>query len=637
MAIAKIKKIQILGHKKEQEAVLGHLQDSGAVEITRINEALLPAQSTPEESSDLENELRALQEGIDTLSLYEPKKAGLLGSLFKAHPIINPQALQDAARTGSYQNILTEIKENETNIKQLESRIRKTDSDFGLLIPWSGINITVHDLFPARFTHVFLGEISNNDYIKFSDEIEGRRLALFLNTVNKVKKKRYLAIISLLENEEEVRDLLQRYNFNFFHLPESLKREEFVRLTIKQCLDSLKQELGSLRAQAHRAKDKMEKLLPQRILLMGLYDYNFNFRNRLLAVRNLGSTQQAFLLEGWVRAEDLPGLEARIKDSSSLAIFSRPALPSEDVPVDLENKPYFEPFEVITSLYGMPARYSIDPTPFLAPFFFIAFGLCLTDAGYGLIITVAALIILRKLKLTGPARKIINLFLLCGISTIILGSLIGGWFGVPVKQLMLFDPMKNPLIFLMISLAIGFIQVEFGLLIKMAHDLKQKQLIDAFLVRLAWVLLLPSLVLTFTKLNWAKSVAVLTTVSIVLFSSHRTKNIFARIAAGLCSLYDISRHFADVVSYSRLLALGLSTSVIAMVVNILSLQALNIPLFGGIAMVLVLVFGHLFNLAINTLSAFVHSARLQFVEFFGKFFISGGRPLRPFKKERIYT
>ncbi len=637
MAIAQIKKIQILGHKRNQEAVLGHLQDSGIVEITRVSQALLPTQSTPEESSDLENRLRSLKEAIDNLGLYEVKKAGLLGSLFKAYPIIKPEAIEDAVRDGAYQKILTEIKENEAKIKQLENQIRKTNSNFALLMPWRGVNIAIQDLFTARYTHVFLGDINNTDYIKFSEEIENKKLPVFLDTVSQVKKQRYLMVIFHLENEENIKELLQQHNFNFFHLPESLKKEEFMRLTFRQCLDLLKQELNRLRVEVDKIKDKMRKLLPQKILLMGLYDYYFNLRNRLLAVGNLGSTQEAFLLEGWVRARDLSGLEARMKDFPSLAIFSRPALPSEDVPVDLENKRYVEPFEIITSLYGMPARYSVDPTPFLAPFFFIAFGLCLTDAGYGLIIAIVAFIILRRLKLTRPARKIINLFLLCGISTIVLGSLMGGWFGVPVKQLMLFDPMKNPLIFLIISLVVGFIQVEFGLLIKMAQDLKQKQFIDAFLVRLAWFLLLPSLALIVMKINWGKIIALAATISIVLFSHHRSRNIFARIGAGFYSLYDISRHFADIVSYSRLLALGLSTSVIAMVVNILSRQALNIPLIGGIVMAMVLVLGHLFNLAISTLSGFVHSARLQFVEFFGKFFVSGGRLFRPFKKERIYT
>jgi len=211
MAIAQIKKIQILGHKKNQEAVLDHLQDSGIIEVTRVSQALLPTQSTPEESSDLENRLRSLKEGIDNLGLYEVKKAGLLGSLFKARPIIRPEVIQDAIRDGAYQKIITEIKENEAKIKQLENQIRKTNSNFGLLMPWRGVNIAVQDLFPGRYTHVFLGDINNTDYIKFSEEIENKKLPMFLDTISLVKKQRYLMVIFLLENEENIKVLLQQH------------------------------------------------------------------------------------------------------------------------------------------------------------------------------------------------------------------------------------------------------------------------------------------------------------------------------------------------------------------------------------------------------------------------------------------
>ncbi|MFH1678557.1 MAG: V-type ATPase 116kDa subunit family protein [Candidatus Omnitrophota bacterium] len=636
MAIARIKKIQILGHTSDQELVLSHLQGLGVVEVTRVDEVLLPAQPAADGAADLEKRLRSLKEGIDNLGLYDVAKSCLFTSLFKAHPVIQIEEIKAAVSSGIYQQILVEIKEKEAEIKKLEGQVQRIDSELELLKPWEGANLTIQDLSPSRHTHTFLGIINHPGYVKFSDDVQSKGLPVFCAVINHIRKQRYLVVVYHVDNREEVEDVLEEHNFNFFILPEALKKEEAVSLTIKQCLDLFKDRLNRLRLELDRVKEGVRKLLPKRVLLMGLYDYFFNLRSRLLAAQSLGSTQQAFLLEGWIRERDLGGLETRLKGFSSLAIFSRAALPDEDIPVDLENKPYFAPFEVITSLYGMPARYSIDPTPFLAPFFFIFFGLCLTDAGYGLIITIAALVLLKKLKLEKPAKRILNLFLYCGISTIILGTFLGGWFGLPVKQLMLFDPMKNPIIFLIIALGLGFIQVEFGLFIKLLQDIRNKQFVDAFLVRLSWILLLPALLLIFMKVHWAKNIIFITAGSIVLFSQHRIKNIFVRLAGGLYSLYDIMKYFADVVSYSRLLALGLSTSVIAMVVNTLSRQALGIPLIGGVVMVAVLVFGHLFNLAINTLSGFVHSARLQFIEFFGKFFEGGGRSFRPFRKEKIY-
>ncbi|MBU2495894.1 MAG: hypothetical protein KJ935_05310 [Candidatus Omnitrophica bacterium] len=637
MAIAPIKKIQILGHQSDQEAVLACLQDTGLVEVTKVDETLLPDQPPAEKLADLDNRLRSLKEAIDKLGLYGAAKTSLIGSFLKARPIINPEEIEAAVNSSSYQPILVEIKEKEAKIKQLENQVKRLTADFESLHPWNGLNLTVSDLSDSRQTHIFLGIINQSDYVQFIPEIKSKNLPLFLELVNQIKQQRYLIMISLLEHKEEVEQIMRRHNFHFFILPESIKNEDSMRLTVKQGLILLQEKNKRLKLESDAVTEEIISLIPQRILLMGLYDYFFNLRSRLLAIPRLGSTGQAFLMEGWIRAGELAGLETRLKEFSALAIFSREALPSEDAPVDLKNKPYIEPFEVITSLYGLPARYSIDPTPFLAPFFFIFFGLCLTDAGYGLIMVIAALIFLRRLKSVRSAKRILNLILLCGISTVVLGSFVGGFFGVPVKQLMLFDPLKNPLIFLIIALALGFVQIEFGLLIKMVQELKQKQFADAILVSLAWVLLLPSLALIFMKLPWAKNAAFFAAGSIVLFSQRRIKNILARLAAGLYSLYDITKYFSEVISYSRLLALGLSTSVIAMVINTLSRQALGIPLIGGIVMVAIFIFGHLSNLAINTLSGFVHSARLQYIEFFGKFFVGGGRPFIPFKKEKIYT
>ncbi|MFH2069547.1 MAG: V-type ATP synthase subunit I [Candidatus Omnitrophota bacterium] len=637
MAIAQIKKIQILGHKNDQEKVLACLQDAGLVEVTRASEVLLPEQPPAEKLADLDNRLRSLKEAIDRLGLYAAPKTSFLKSFLKVRPIVKPAEIEAAVETNTYQPILAEIKEKEAEIKQLENQAKRLRADFESLQPWGKLDLLVQDLSGSAHTRLFLGTVNQLDYTGFLREIESKNIPLFLEPVNRVKQQRYLVVISLIKHQEEVEQIMRRHNFHFFILPESIKNEDLMRLTVKQGLILLQEKNERLKLESDKVTEKIIALIPQRILLMGLYDYFFNLRSRLLAVPRLGSTGQAFLMEGWVRADQLADLETRLQKFSALAIFSREALSSEDTPVDLENKPYVEPFEVITSLYGLPARYAVDPTPFLAPFFFIFFGLCLTDAGYGLIMVITALIFLRRLKLAKPAKKILNLVLLCGISTVILGSFLGGFLGVPVKQLMLFDPLKNPLIFLIIALGLGFAQIEFGLLIKMVQNIKQKQFADAFLVRLAWILLLPSLVLIFMKLPWAKNVVFITAGSIILFSQRRIKNILARLAAGLYSLYDITKYFSEVISYSRLLALGLSTSVIAMVINTLSRQAWNIPLVGGIVMVAIFIFGHLANLAINILSGFVHSARLQYIEFFGKFFVEGGRPFIPFKKEKIYS
>lgn len=219
----------------------------------------------------------------------------------------------------------------------------------------------------------------------------------------------------------------------------------------------------------------------------------------------------------------------------------------------------------------------------------------------------------------------------------IMGTLVGGWFGFPIRKLMILDPMKDPVSFLMLSLALGFVQVWFGTLLSMISEIKRKNYLAGIFVQGGWLVLLPFLVLYgLTKTPLWGIFALLGAAGIVLFGSP-SRNPIARFFGGLYKLYDISRYLADVLSYSRLLALGLATSVIAMVANTLSQTALKIPWVGWLLAGLIFIGMHLFNLGISFLGGFVHSMRLQFVEFFSKFYAAGSKPFKPFELEAKYV
>jgi V/A-type H+-transporting ATPase subunit I len=303
----------------------------------------------------------------------------------------------------------------------------------------------------------------------------------------------------------------------------------------------------------------------------------------------------------------------------------------------LENPQIGKPFEIITKLYGLPQRGTLDPTLYLAPFFFLFVGLTVSEAGYGLLVALLSFLYLKFAKPKGGLRQFLTLMGILGVATVILGTLVGGWFGFPIRQLMILDPLEDPVSFLILSLALGFIQVWFGTLINMISGIKSKDYLQAIFVQGGWLVLLPSLVLyALLKQSFWGILALVGAAGIVLFASP-SRNPLARFFGGLYSLYDISRYLADVLSYSRLLALGLATSVIAMVVNTLCQTALEIPWVGWLFAALIFVGGHLFNLGISFLGGFVHSMRLQFVEFFSKFFKSGGKPFKPFALEGKYV
>jgi V/A-type H+-transporting ATPase subunit I len=248
-----------------------------------------------------------------------------------------------------------------------------------------------------------------------------------------------------------------------------------------------------------------------------------------------------------------------------------------------------------------------------------------------------------------------------GFVTFIIGALTGGWFGVVLEDLpeslgfakraltaiKIFDPVKDPITMLIISFVLGFIQIWVGIAIDMWWKIKNKQIIDGILDSGTWLYFLSVIVFygatSFGLLpDSLKKIALYLLISgvvvIVLTQGRRQKNVFMKFLSGLGSLYGLVGYISDILSYSRLLALGLATSVIAMVVNLIGILFKDlVPVFGWILMILILVGGHTFNLVINVLGAFIHSGRLQFVEFFPKFFKGGGKIFKPFQRVSKYV
>jgi len=335
--------------------------------------------------------------------------------------------------------------------------------------------------------------------------------------------------------------------------------------------------------------------------------------------------------------------------------FREPA-PDEPPPIALENKPVFDPFEFVTTLYGYPNYRELDPTPLLAPFFVLFFAMCLTDAGYGLTLAAISGIAIAKLKPGGGMGKLLKVLFYGGIVTAVVGLVTGGIYGIDynslpdwVKSFVIINPLEEPMKMLNISFLIGLVHMLFGMGIRMYSNFKEHNWTDALFDDLAWILFLVVLApLGYAGILGGKipsSVAVISKKAALILAAiifvtggRKQGNIVKKFFKGLIGFYDVVGYFGDVLSYARLLALGLATSAIAIAINGIAKMVLGLPFYTGyIAALLVLVLGHLFNIAVNTLGAFVHSGRLQYLEFFSKFFSGGGKPFRPFRSERRYS
>ncbi len=307
--------------------------------------------------------------------------------------------------------------------------------------------------------------------------------------------------------------------------------------------------------------------------------------------------------------------------------------PEEEFPILLHNRGLVDAHQAVTTLYGLPSKNSLDPTPFMTPFFLAFFGICLSDVCYGLLLSLMAFVMRRKLRLAGIGRQLVNLLFWGGISSILFGALLGGWFGdlIPIKPFW-FDPLNEPMRMMIYSFILGVIQIYFGMGIQAYRSIKDGKPWDALFDQGGWYLFLTGLIALFIPGGgeFGKWAAIGGALVLIFTQGRSQKNLIRKMLSGLLSLYNVTGYLSDVLSYSRLLALALATGVIASAIN-----AMGGLLTGSIAGILLMVFlligGHLFNLIISTLSAYVHTSRLQYIEFFSKFFESGGRAFQPFR------
>ena len=384
--------------------------------------------------------------------------------------------------------------------------------------------------------------------------------------------------------------------------------------------------------------------------------------------RSVVQSEKTFIVTGYVPKRSVKKLEESLTSRFDLSFETEDVPEDEEAPVLLSNGHFASAADGITASFGLPAKGEIDPTTIMSACYVFLFGLMLSDAAYGLIVFLACFIAIKKFPRMGEnLKKSLRLFMYCGLSTLFWGVLFGGYFGDAVNIIsktffgrevsipaLWFVPLNDPMKMLICSMIFGVIHLFLGLGIKGYMYLKNKDTLGFVCDVVLWYMMLIGLVLILLPTELfgsiaqvqivfppavsmlAKWMAIIGAVGILCMSARTTKNPVLRLALGAYDLYNISGWLSDVLSYSRLLALGLATGVIASVVNQMGSMFGGGPV-GAVLFIIIFCFGHLFNLAINLLGAYVHTCRLQYVEFFGKFYEGGGREFSPFKQNTKYV
>ena len=656
MAVAKFKKINIIAHQDYKKDILELLYDRGFIEVispTKEDEEI--DKNSQPGKANTEYNLAKVKYAIEFLSPYSPNNLSFFAKLNYEKTKTSIKEIKSLKREFDYVKAAEAAEELSQRLNILKSLTTKLEEERKMLTPWQNLNLKTGEDLETDTTKTILGTIEEKKYDILHNTLIKKYSELEILKINNDGAAVYFFIIYSKNHQKDLLPLLTSSDFKAVELP-GLKVTPADRIKeINRELKKTEEDISVIKKQATGLSEKN----------LGSLEIIFDFLTWQFQQEQIQDkvifTESAFFVLGWIKARKIPELEQMLKKiTNSVEIVILKSKADEPMPISMENTALIKPFEFVTNIYGYPKHSEVDPTPFLAGFFILFFGLCLTDAGYGITLMLASFLALRFLKLSTDLKKLVKVLFYGGIVTFFAGGLTGGWFGIvleelpaalswlakPLIMIRQIDPVKDPITILIISLILGYIHLLFGNAINLWWKIKHGEIKEGLVSSGVWMYFLlavgfwiiTSQDIALVSLKKLALYSVYLSMLLVIFTQGKSKNIIMKIFGGLSGLYfGVTGYISDILSYSRLLALGLATGIIGMVINIIGSMANEmVPFVGWLLMLFIIIGGHIFNLVLSLVGAFIHSGRLQYVEFFKSFFEGGGKQFNPFIRESRY-
>ncbi len=646
MAILRMKRLRLIAVRSCKEELLRELTRLGCVEISEAGDELLQSESLRPESSGVmaaRTRQASLDHALELLDQYAPVKSRLLSAKpeLETGAFLEDEGLDDALA------LAEKITELHDQIRRLSAEESRQRSVLDSLRPWMSLDQPLECGGTER-TELVLGTIPGK--VSFSAAVEALADAADeaeLFPVSEDKSARYLALLCMKEQMPAAQEALRSFGFT----PAALGG---LSGTPREASAAAEESLKALAAEKADLIEQIKAEAASRDELKLASDKLSTRVAMAEAEERLVGTDSTLILEGWLPAEREQELEQVFK-RFGCAWECRDPEPDEypEVPVKLKNNQVTNALNMVTNMYSLPAYGTVDPNPLMAPFFILFYGLMMADMGYGLVMILAALVAMKKIKPRGGTLSFCQLLLYAGISTFIMGALTGGLFGNAPEVIAgmfgsdwkglpaLFSPVRDSTLVLYGAMALGVIHLNAGMIVSFMEKKKNGNLADGiFEEGPLWIILLGGVLLALDMLGIVKSrmlhnlgLAILIVGAVMLlYGAGRHSKGIGKLTAAFGIIYNtLTGWFGDILSYSRIMALMLAGGVVAQGFNTIpampSAKGVT-PLSGAIFIVIFLV-GHALNFGLNLLGCFVHDLRLQCLEFFGKFYQDGGRAFAP--------
>ena len=642
MPIVDMKKVFLLGHSEEREKIVSLLYEKNSLQLVDVTSGsswedfkeLLEPGKPACQAADLETSLAETRYCLDFFQRYFPVRKSFIEQFTGGKlELSREQFIEYTTQAKKIKEISATLRAAEEKISHIRNEETQANNLIEELTPWQGLDLPLEEVQSGPFVAAGLFYGPQAGFAQVQGGLSELVSDYYLETISSDSEFTYFYFTCLHTDFELATEHFKTHQF-------SAATFANFQGTATANMENLKNAVNTLEDKKTNLFSDLESLTVHRPMLMSCHDYLAGEFNKKEAEENLGLTKNSFLLEGWVPEPVVEELKEALQEQTGTAVLTvRDPEPGENVPVLLDNHRAAEPYEAVTRLYSSPQKSELDPTPFLAPFFLLFFGICFSDAGYGLVLALLCVLLMRKLKLGGMGKQLVKLLFFGGLSTVVIGILFGSYFGDLIKIPPLwFNPLEDPMRMLIYCFALGLIHIYFGMGLQAYRNIKAGNPLAALFDQGIWFIFLNGLIMLFSPALFSigKWLAIGGGVGLILTQGRSQQGIIKKFLSGLVSIYNITGYLSDVLSYSRLLALGLATGVIASAINAMG-GMLSGTVVGTIIMVGLMIGGHLFNIVINTLGAYVHTSRLQYIEFFSKFFEGGGRPFKPFGRQNTYV
>lgn len=626
MAIVNMSKFELLAFKSDKEAIVSEIQKLEYAHYADLNkktdeEIEVKASTDKERVSEISTRLSRIVWCIDQLSQYEGSK--------KVIPVLSEEEMKDIAASIDFDKVYEEIYSLYSEKEKIKQEITEVHTKSMDLMPWKRLNIALKDIGENAMTVKMLGTVHADYDQAFKAMIEENDL-VYADLVSERAGIKYYLCVALAKNRQEAVELLRKNGFNQVKL--AFSEEPAAELKSLEAAEVKLNEALSENAKVFAGN------LEYLVKLKALYEVEASEKVKHSSIENFKETNSIQLISGYIptskEADFKRSIEETAKSHCDLSI--KPAdRDDENVPIVLKNNKFVSAFESLTKMYSLPKYNELDPTPALAPFYWFFFGMMVADIGYGAVLFLGTLFGIKKSNPKPPKDSLLRMINLCSIAVIFWGVMYGSLFGVTLKMngrpIAIFNTEKDFMLLLGVSIALGLVHLFLGLGVKAYMLIRDGKPVDAFLDVGLWVFALVGLIgliggnmidMGPVAMMVFKVLMIASMVGILVFGARDRESIGARIGGGIYELYGITGYIGDFVSYSRLMALGLAGAFIAYAVNLIAKLVGHGP--GLIASVIILVVFHGFNIFLSSLSGYVHSARLTYVEFFGKFYEGGG-------------